>query len=61
MKCLETWHYEARPVGYGMIGWRGHRMVLDGGKRPVARITPFPAGPIMSTNFPGISCLATIM
>jgi hypothetical protein len=60
MKCLETWYDKPRPVGYGMIGregfvwsWTMHD--------PRAAITPFPTGRIVSVDFPGISCLATII
>jgi len=72
MKCLGTCHFEARPVlsaiarmateeGYGMISRRGHRIVLHGEQSPASRITPFPTGRIISTHFPGISCLATFI
>jgi hypothetical protein len=61
MKCLETPHREARPVGYGMIGWPGCLIVSEGEQSPAPRITPFPTGRIMSAHFPGISCLATLI
>jgi hypothetical protein len=54
-------HAEARPEGYGMIGWRAGAMVSHGGHSMAPQITPFPTGRIMSDRLPGISCLATII
>jgi hypothetical protein len=54
MKCLEIGHQETRPVGYGTIGWRARRFVLDGIQSLAPRIKPFPTGRITSGDFPGI-------
>ncbi len=40
-------HPEARPVGYGMIGWREEAIVSDSGPSVAPQITPFPTGRIM--------------
>jgi hypothetical protein len=39
---------EARPVGYGMIGWREGAIVSDGRQSVAIQITPFPTGRIGS-------------
>jgi hypothetical protein len=39
---------EARPVGYGMIGWRARVIVPDGDQSVTPQITPLPTGRIMS-------------
>jgi hypothetical protein len=54
-------HAEARPVGYGMIGWRAGVIVSDSDQSVAPQITPFPMGRIMSNPLPGILCLATII
>ncbi len=41
-------HPQARPVGYGMIGWREGAIVADGRQNVAPQITPFPTGRIMS-------------
>jgi len=37
---------EARPVGYGMIGWRDGAIFSDGGQSVVPQFTPCPTGRI---------------
>jgi hypothetical protein len=54
-------HPEARPVGYGMIGWRERAIVSVGGQSLPPQITPFPTGRITSALLPGISFLATLV
>jgi hypothetical protein len=44
-------HPEARPVGYGMIGWREAAMISDRGQSVAPQITPFPTGRIMSALY----------
>ena len=44
---------EARPVGYGMIGWREGAIVSDRGTCAAPQFTPFPTGRIMSTHYQG--------
>ena len=44
-------HPEARPVGYGMNGWRDGAIVFTGGQSAARQITPFPTGRIMSTLY----------
>jgi hypothetical protein len=41
-------HPKARPVGYGMIGWREGGYVSIGGQNVAPQITPFPTGRIVS-------------
>jgi hypothetical protein len=50
---------EARPVGYGMIGWREVAIVSDGGQSVGRQITPYPTGRVPPGCLPGIACLAT--
>ena len=42
-------HPEARPVGYGMNGWRDGAIVSIAGQGAARQTTPFPTGRIMCT------------
>jgi hypothetical protein len=44
-------HPQARPVGYGMIGWREGAIVADGRQTVAPHITPFATGRTMSALY----------
>ena len=54
-------HPEARPVGYGMIGWQEVAMISDGWTKRGATNHTVPYGTDHVCPLPGISCLATFV
>ena len=60
MECLECAIQKARPVGYGMNGWRGGAIVSIGGQKRDATDHTVPYGTDHVYPLPGISCLATL-